>query len=94
MCRLDHNSELQDFTMLVAGLYQYYCMLRQIAGVSQDNAPKGRLINSMREWNHIHLPRVIIDDAERDQYGSNSRFWPLSRQESYPLFSRSISKGR
>ena len=34
-CRLDHNSELQDFTMSVTGLYRNDCILRQIAeGVS------------------------------------------------------------
>ena len=66
-CRLDHNSELQDFTMSVTGLYRNDCMLRQIAeGVSQDNAPEGTLINTKKEWNYIHLPRVIIDDGERD----------------------------
>ena len=42
-------------------------MLRQIAeGVSQDNAPKETLINTKKEWNYIHIPRVIIDDGERD----------------------------
>ena len=66
-CRLDHNSELQDFTMSVTGLYRNDCMLRQIAeGVSEDNAPEGTLINTKKEWNYIHLPRVIIDDGERD----------------------------
>ena len=45
--RLDHNSELQDFTMSVTGLYRNDCMLRQIAkGVSQSNTPMERLINS------------------------------------------------
>ena len=45
-------------------------MLRQIAEhVSQDNAPKGTLINTKKEWNYIHLPRVIIDDDERANMG-------------------------
>ena len=66
-CRLDHDSELQDFTILVTGLYRNDCMLRQIAeGVSQGNAPEGTSINTKKEWNYIHLPRVIIDDGERD----------------------------
>ena len=57
--------------MLVTSLYQNECILRQIAdGVSQDNAPEGTLINTKKEWNYIHLPVVIIDDGERDQYGS------------------------
>ena len=72
-CRLDHNSELQDFTVTVTRLYQNDCMLRQIVeGVSQDNALEGALINTKKEWNCIHLPRGFIDDGERDQYGSNS----------------------
>ena len=59
--------------MSVTGLYRNDFMLSQIAErVSQDNAPEGTLINTKKEWNHIQLPRVIIDDGERDQYGSNS----------------------
>ena len=46
-----NNSELQDFTMSVTGMYQNDCMLRQIAdGVSQDNAPEGPLLNTKKEW--------------------------------------------
>ena len=72
-CRLDHNSELQDFTVTVTRLYQNDCMLRQIVeGVSQDNALEGALINTKKEWNYIHLPRGFIDDGEREQYESNS----------------------
>ena len=72
-CRLDHNSELQYFTMSVTGLYRNDCMLRQITeGVLQDNAREGTLINAKKEWNYIHFPRVISDNGERDQCGSNS----------------------
>ena len=59
--------------MSVTGLYRNDCMLRQITeGVSQDNASEGTLINTKKEWNYIHLSKVIIDNTERDQYGSNS----------------------
>ena len=59
--------------MSVTGLYRNDCMLRQFAErVSKDNAPEGTLTNTKEEWNYIHLPRVIINDGERDQYGSNS----------------------
>ena len=61
--KLDHDSELQNFTMSVTGMYRIDCMLRQIAeGVSQGNAPEGTLINTKKEWNYIHLSRVIIDN--------------------------------
>ena len=29
--------------------------------------------NTEKEWNYIRLPRVVIDDGKRDQYGYNSR---------------------
>ena len=58
--------------MSVNALFRYDCMLGQITGVSQGNASKGTLINTKKEYNYIHLPSVIIDDGERDQYESNS----------------------
>ena len=69
----NHNSELQDFSMSATGLYRNGCMLKQIAEVvSKGNAPEGTLINTKKKWNYIHLQRMIINDGERDQYGSNS----------------------
>ena len=69
-CRLNHNSELQDFTISVTELYQNDCILRQIVeGVSQGNASGGMLINTKKEWNYLHLPRVIIGDGEGTSMG-------------------------
>ena len=54
--------------MSVTELYQNYCIIPE--GVSQPNAHAGKLVKTKKEWNYIHLPRVIIDDGERDQNGS------------------------
>ena len=45
-------------------------MLRQTAEcVSQGKATEGTLINTKKEWNYIHLPRVIIGDGEGTSMG-------------------------
>ena len=36
-CRLDHDSELQNFTMSVTGLHPNDCMLRQITEMFHSN---------------------------------------------------------
>lgn len=72
-CRIDHNSEVQNFTMSVKGQYRHDPMLRQIAeSVSQRNAAPGTLINSKSEWNYVQLPRIVLDRGGRSTVRDDS----------------------
>ena len=72
-CRMDHNGEVQNFTMSAKGLYRNDPMLRQIAeAVAQRNASAGTLINSKSEWNYVNLPRIVIDTGEDSTVRNNS----------------------
>ena len=49
-CRLDHDSEIQSFTMSVTGMYRRDAMLRQVSeAVALGNAKAGTIINTKKE---------------------------------------------
>ena len=48
-CRLNHDSEIQNFTMSVTGMYRKDAMLRQVSeAVVLGNAKVGIIINTKR----------------------------------------------
>ena len=64
-CRLDHESEIQNFTMSVTGIYRRDAMLRQVSeAVALGNAKVGTIINTKKEWNYVQLPKVVVDNGE------------------------------
>ena len=49
-CRLDHDSEIQGFTMSVTRMYRRDAMLRQVSeAVALSNAKVGIIINTKKE---------------------------------------------
>ena len=49
-CRLDYESEIQNFTMSVTGIYRRDAMLRQVSeAVALGNVKVGTIINTKKE---------------------------------------------
>ena len=57
-CRLDHDSEMQNFTISVTGIYRKDAMLRQVSEVvALGNTKVRAIINTKKEWNYVQLPK-------------------------------------
>ena len=64
-CRLDHDSEIQNFTMSVTGMYRRDAMLRQVSeAVALGNAKVGTIISTKKDWNYTQLSKVVIYNRE------------------------------
>ena len=51
---MDHDSEIQNFTMLVTGMYRRDALLRLVSeAVALGNAKVGTIINAKKEWNYV-----------------------------------------
>ena len=48
------DSEIQNFTMSVTGMYRRDAMLRQVSeAMALGNAKVGTIINTKKEWNYV-----------------------------------------
>ena len=53
------------FTISVTGMYRRDAMLRQVSeAVALGNAKAEIIINTIKEWNYVQLPKVVIDNEE------------------------------
>ena len=55
----DHEGMLPEYTMSVTGVFANDAMMRQISESVQIT--KNGTINNKTEWNHLKIPRAVID---------------------------------
>ena len=62
---MEHDSEIQNFTMSVIGIHTGDAMLRQVSeAVALGNTKVRTIINTKKEWNYVQLTKVVIDNGE------------------------------
>ena len=58
----EHGSDVPDFTMNVTGVFGDDAMLRQVTeAVLISRTQSSKLINNKNEWNHVSIPRAVIN---------------------------------
>ena len=64
-CRLDHDSEIQNFTMSVTGMYRRDPMLIQVSeAMALGNAKVGTIINTKKSEIMLKLLKIVIDNGK------------------------------
>ena len=70
-CRLDHDSEIQNFTIKVTGMYRRDAMLRQVSeAVALGNAKVGTRVelcstaeSCNRQWRRLNFWNAVISSS-------------------------------